>query len=157
MVLPTGTISMSQVNTEIGRTATAFINLNEAVVRSLAGIPSGAISLNDLRGKSSYNAPVYTPSGGATAGTAEYLSSDISYESAEISISANRNVTWNYSMTGGGGSSVVSVSNGGVSSSIIFSLASFSGTGTRQWSVTATDGTTTRYWTVNLRVGYVDN
>jgi hypothetical protein len=52
MALPTTTISMSQVNTELGRSATASINLNESAVRTLAGVPSGAISMNNLRGKS---------------------------------------------------------------------------------------------------------
>ena len=52
MALPTTTISMSQVNTELGRSATASINLNESAVRTLAGVSSGAISMNNLRGKS---------------------------------------------------------------------------------------------------------
>lgn len=51
MTLPTGTISMSQVSVELGRNSTAAINLNDADVRVLAGKPSGAISMNDLRGK----------------------------------------------------------------------------------------------------------
>lgn len=52
MALPVGTISMSQVNTELKNTATATISLNDAKVRSLAGRPSGTISMSDLRGKS---------------------------------------------------------------------------------------------------------
>ena len=52
MPLPTGTISLSDVNIELGRAATASINLNESPVRALAGISSGTISMNDLRGKS---------------------------------------------------------------------------------------------------------
>lgn len=51
MALPTGTISMSQVNTELRRPATQTISLNEAPVRQLAGIPSGTISMSDLQGK----------------------------------------------------------------------------------------------------------
>jgi hypothetical protein len=52
MALPTTTISMSQVNTELGLTSTATISLNDAAVRSLAGVASGAISMDNLRGKS---------------------------------------------------------------------------------------------------------
>jgi len=52
MTLPaSGQISMSQVNTELGYASNAQISLNDAAVRALAGIPSGAISLNDLHGK----------------------------------------------------------------------------------------------------------
>lgn len=51
MALPTGTISMSQVNTELRRPATQIISLNEAPVRQLAGRPSGTISMSDLQGK----------------------------------------------------------------------------------------------------------
>lgn len=50
-MLPTGTISMSQVNTELRRPATQAISLNDGQVRQLAGKPSGTISMSDLRGK----------------------------------------------------------------------------------------------------------
>lgn len=53
MALPTGTIYMSNVNAELGRAWNTPINLNDPEVRALAGKPSGAISMNDLRGKSS--------------------------------------------------------------------------------------------------------
>lgn len=52
MTLPTGTISLSQVNVELFKSATATISLNDADVRGLAGVPSGAIDLQDLQGKS---------------------------------------------------------------------------------------------------------
>lgn len=52
MALPTGTISMSDVNAELKRPATQTISLNDGQVRQLAGRPNGTISMSDLRGKS---------------------------------------------------------------------------------------------------------
>jgi hypothetical protein len=60
MTTPTGTISMSDVNVELGYSSSALISLNDAGVRSLAGIGSGAISLNDLRGKSLASAYLFS-------------------------------------------------------------------------------------------------
>ena len=52
MTTPTGTIAMSDVNVELGLPSSTVITLNDTAVRNLAGIASGAISMNDLRGKS---------------------------------------------------------------------------------------------------------
>lgn len=52
MALPTGTISMSQVNTELGRPATQSISLDDAGVRGLADRASGYLSMSHLQGKS---------------------------------------------------------------------------------------------------------
>ncbi len=53
MTLPaSGAISLSQVAVELGRASTATTSLTETAVRDLAGVPSGAISLTDLYGKS---------------------------------------------------------------------------------------------------------
>ena len=52
MVLPTGSISFSQINSEIQNPETANLSLNDGRVRTVAGKPSGTISMNDLRGKS---------------------------------------------------------------------------------------------------------
>lgn len=53
MALPTGTLSLSQVNTELSQTSTQIISLNDTNVRTLAGKASGVISMSDLQGKSS--------------------------------------------------------------------------------------------------------
>lgn len=74
MALPSsGSISMAQVRTELG--LSGAISLNQANVRTLAGKPSGTISMSDLYGKSStevasisalqYDTPGSQPIGGA--------------------------------------------------------------------------------------------
>lgn len=53
MTLPvSGQISMNDVNVELNRSGTTLISLNDADVRTLAGVPSGQISLSSLYGKS---------------------------------------------------------------------------------------------------------
>jgi hypothetical protein len=47
----TGGLNQS-INIELGQSATATISLNDSNVRTLLGVPSGAISLNDAYGKS---------------------------------------------------------------------------------------------------------
>ena len=46
-----GAISFANINTEMGRTSTQSISINETAVRKLAAIPSGAISLSNFYGK----------------------------------------------------------------------------------------------------------
>ena len=55
MTTPTGTISLSDVNTELGLSSTALITMNDAAVRNLAGVGGSGtiITMDDLRGKSS--------------------------------------------------------------------------------------------------------
>jgi len=56
MALPSsGSLSMSQVNTELGRPSRQGISLNDGQVRSLAQRPSGTISMSNLRGRSLEN------------------------------------------------------------------------------------------------------
>jgi len=52
MTLPaSGAISLNNVNVELGRSATAQIDLNNAGVRTLFGVPSGAIAMSNGYGK----------------------------------------------------------------------------------------------------------
>lgn len=52
MALPSsGAISFLNINVELGRSSTAMSSLNESALRGLAGITSGAISLDHFHGK----------------------------------------------------------------------------------------------------------
>lgn len=67
MTLPvSGTISMSQVSVELGYGATTTRGLGDALVRNLAGVPSGAIAFTNLHGKTNYALTNPTPGGTAT-------------------------------------------------------------------------------------------
>lgn len=52
MTTPTGAITLDDVNIELGIASGTAIDMNRADVRGLAGVESGAITLDDLRGKS---------------------------------------------------------------------------------------------------------
>ena len=53
MTLPvSGPISLNDVNVELGLSGTTSINMNQASVRTLFGVPSGAIAMSDGYGKS---------------------------------------------------------------------------------------------------------
>jgi hypothetical protein len=63
MTLPsTGPISLANVNVELGLSSTTNISLNQTNVRTLAGVPSGTISLSNLYGKSNALAITISPS-----------------------------------------------------------------------------------------------
>lgn len=53
MTLPaSGPLSISQINTELGSSATASLSFGSTAVRTLAGVPSGPISIGNFYGKS---------------------------------------------------------------------------------------------------------
>jgi hypothetical protein len=54
MPTPTGTISLNDVNIELGRSSGANINMNDSAVRTLAGVGGSGtiITMDNLRGKS---------------------------------------------------------------------------------------------------------
>lgn len=69
MALPTsGSISLSQVNVELGKAGTTSISLGNSDVRGLAGLASGTIAMSNLHGKSAVSPPVikYTGNNGDT-------------------------------------------------------------------------------------------
>jgi len=83
MATPSGQIALSNVNTELGNSSTAQINMNNASLRSLAGVPSGQISMSDLQNKSLAGSVVFDGSG-------DYLSlasnSDFSFGTGDFTI-----------------------------------------------------------------------
>ena len=81
MPTPTGTISLSDVNVELGRSSTANISMNEAAVRTLAGVGGSGtiITMDNLRGKSNASVAIsdqsaldYSYSGSGGQGFARY-------------------------------------------------------------------------------------
>ena len=53
MALPSsGAISLSDVNVELGKSATATISMNDSDLRGLFGLASGAVDMASGRGKS---------------------------------------------------------------------------------------------------------
>jgi hypothetical protein len=137
MALPTGTISMSQVNTELGKSSTAQISLNDADVRSLAGVPSGAISMDDLRGQSAYT-PISNVSISPISWNQYYASYDqykaftVSYDGGD----GTETFTWSVSGTG------LSISSGGGSGDTSCTIrADMPGTRIGSVSVVVNDGT----------------
>ena len=82
----TGQIRASDINTELGRPSTQAINLNDSLVRALAGKASGVISFNDLRGKE-LNPSSFNPTDGAT----------------NVGLSSNITITYPTNITAGTG------------------------------------------------------
>lgn len=55
MALPTGAVSMSDLNAELGRSAGAPISFSEINVRKMALAETGPVSMNPMRGGSAFN------------------------------------------------------------------------------------------------------
>lgn len=66
MPTPTGQISLDDVNIELGIASGTQINMNDADVRALAGVPTGQIAMSDLQGKTG---PEYVAATGGTVST----------------------------------------------------------------------------------------
>lgn len=144
----TGAISLGNVGTELGRATGTTTALGETAVRNLAGMPSGAIKLSNLYGKSSI---AFTPAGGLSSGSPVMLSDwAAGAGQALITIQCTQSAVWTWSGAGGPGS-YVSVVSGGSSTAITFSLSNTNYV-IRQsfWTVSGTAGGITRHWQVEL-------
>lgn len=136
-----GAISLGNVNTENGLSATATISMNDTASRNLAGVASGAISMSNFYGKS----------GSATFVVSDYqsFSAGVYYDdnsdadgSAQMTITASASVVWTF--TKGGTNPAVLSSNGFVSgsaaTSVTFSLAAATTSVNRSATATVTAG-----------------
>ena len=106
MTLPSGTISLSQVNTELDISpSSTTINMGATAVRTLAEQPSGAIAMSDLQGQS--NAQFVTATGGTIATSGDYKIHTFN-SSGTFSVSQAGNAagstTVEYQIVAGGGS-----------------------------------------------------
>lgn len=165
MPVPTTNVTLSSLQTEYGGANPISMseyyrggtNVPSGQTSTNGTIPtSGAITVGVFRGTTKVVSVTFTPTGGASAGTAEFLQSDVAYEEAEIIISCNQIATWNYIRTlNGSGTQFVSLATGGTGTQIIFRVDGTQGQlARRTWSVNATSGGVTQYWTVDLRADY---
>ena len=115
MTLPTGAISLSQVNTELDISpSSTTINMGATAVRSLAEQPSGDIAMSDLQGKS--NAQFIQATGGSIATQGDYkvhtFTSDATFTVQGGGNAAGSN-TVEYLVVAGGGSGGAGYGGGG--------------------------------------------
>ena len=152
-----GTISLSQVQTEFGGANpigmseyyAGGVNVPGGTSGVNGAVPSsGTISMSKFYGTSDV---AFSPSGGTSAGAPQALS-EINTLSSTVTITCNQSATWNWSNYSGYGG-YVSVSNGGSSTSISFNITTteFGGAKEAGYTVSATAGGVTRYWDVTVR------
>jgi len=154
-----GALSLSTIQTEFG--GINPIGLNEyyaggglvppGTTGTNGAVPSnGAISISAFYGTSS--AAVWTPDGGASAGSSVELRDDggSNIQDAQVTISCSVSATWNWSKTGSS-ASTTSLATGGSSTSITFTLPNPTATSrTSTFTVNSVANGVTKYWTVGL-------
>jgi hypothetical protein len=142
-----GAISLGNVNTELGLSATANISLNAAAVRTLAAVSSGAIAMSNLYGKSNVS---FSPAGGASAGTAIVLSvTESEGNVASQTITCSQSAVWTYTRSGSFGTPTTGSTT---AASRSFTLTNTTGSiRSTTWTVSATAGGVTKYWNVQLQ------
>ena len=131
MTLPASgnSISLNQVNTELGRTATANINMNDSAVRTLFGVGGSgtAISMSSGFGKSNITISLAS----LTSGEPFEAGALGSGEPCVVAMSFNSNGTWNVDLeiygTQSGNWATPTTSNIGSSYWIRFTRTYYSG------------------------------
>lgn len=118
-----GAISISNINTEIGRASNATSSLNETAIRGLAGKSSGTIALSDFYGKS--NAQFIDASGGNISYDGNYkihtFNSTDSFVVTNSGNSAGSNTIEVLIVAGGGGGgSGINYNGGGGAGGVLY-------------------------------------
>ena len=134
MALPaTGAISLSAVNTELGLSGTTQINMNDAAVRTLFGVPSGAIQLA-ANGYGKANQFAFSITSNQTNANLRTLAINAGWnQSSAVVATINNGVTIHSNSTGTAGLTVNGSWPGGVSLISNGSIYGQGGTGGRGW------------------------
>lgn len=103
MALPaSGAISVNAINVELGRVGTTQASLNDSALRTLAGVPSGTIDLQDFHGKANYSPMV--ASGGVITTYGDYkVHTFTSGGTFQVTSLGTTNGAVEYLLVGGGG------------------------------------------------------
>jgi len=146
MPTPSGTIGLSDVNAELGFSPTTLITMNDAAVRTLAGVPSGAISMANLQNKSNRVTISLTISANTTDYDV-YSNRGPTYNAgkSDITVNINPGVTVSGTSTGSSAFRVPSAFSSGdtitiVNNGVIVGRGGGGGTGAGPISVPATNG-----------------
>lgn len=141
-----GPISLANVSTELGASSTSNRSLGESSTRTLAGVPSGAISLYNLYGKSNVT---FSPDGGTISEGSN------GGDPAVATITCSTTAVWSWGLSGNGSASI---SSGGSATSVNFfcyptnpsNVEDPFGYNACTFTVTGVAGGVTRNFTVNL-------
>ena len=131
----TGAISLNDVHVELGGTSGTLVSLNDSDVRTLAGISSGAISLQNFYGESSIPPFDYTAANGQVPTGGPYYTLVAIASTGTILASG----TYNFVMVGRGGNGA------GSAASIAFWTIQLNGT--ESWSFTTPSDRGSSYFT----------